>query len=52
MSDNTVWFDIGEMDYDKYEDQQQVLKEFNLPAFNRDIVLVLPSVNIDEDIPF
>jgi hypothetical protein len=25
MSENAVWFDIGEMDCDRYEDEQRIL---------------------------
>jgi hypothetical protein len=44
LSENPVWFDIGEMDCDRYEDEQQVLREFSLPAFNPAIPTFLPSV--------
>lgn len=52
MSENAVWFDIGEMDCDRYEDEQRILNEFSLPAFNPAIPMFLPSLEPLEDMPF
>lgn len=53
LSENTVWFDIGEMDSDRYEDQQRVVKEFTLPSFNHVIPLLFPNPeSFSEDVPF
>ena len=53
LSENTVWFDIGEMDSDRYEEQQKVLQEFTLPAFNPVIPLLFPTAeSFNEDLPF
>ena len=53
LSENSVWFDIGEMDSDKYEDNQNVLKEFTLPSFSPVIPMFFPnSEPFSEDVPF
>ena len=52
LSENPVWFDIGEMDCDRYEDEQNVLKEFTFPSFSPVIPMFLPSLEPLEDMPF
>lgn len=53
LSENTVWFDIGETDSDRYEDQQQIIKEFTFPSFNPVMPLLFPTAeSFSEDVPF
>jgi hypothetical protein len=51
---STFHYDIGEMDSDKYEDQQIILHKVGLPFRYPVMPFFLPSndFNLDEDIPF
>jgi len=52
LEENTIWFDIGEVDSDRYEEQQQIIREFSFPSVNPIMPLSFPNDSFDDDVPF
>lgn len=54
LEENTVWYGIGEMDSDKYEEQQIILHKIGLPFRYPPVPFILPNNTLvpDEDVPF